>query len=169
MLQGIRCYTNAATEPDTSSTLLRLAGLGVFILNLPHQIFLQALVDNISSVLMVEAAALTLAAKIILLLQLQGTSFLVDNQLLATFLYSSDHSTPPDWTIKAFTQQFINFTSASSSKVFKIARQNNTTAHALARQAKASLTSIPHNLSFTCSNPEHVSRCPLVDALSSVH
>lgn len=118
MLQGFRCYSDAATEPDSGSTHLRPVGLGVSILNTTQKKILQAKVDNISCVLMAEAAALSLAARITSLLQLQGVNFLIDNQLLAGFLNSAVLSTPPDWMIKN-THQFINFSAGSSSKVLR--------------------------------------------------
>jgi len=75
---------------------------------------------------MAEAAAMALATKMVSLLQLQTTNYIIDNQQLVTFFNSTDHSTPLDWTIKFFTQQFIN----------KITRNSNTMAHMLAKQAR---------------------------------
>jgi hypothetical protein len=121
---------------------------------------------NTTSVLMAEAAAMTLAAKAPLL-QLQGINFLTDNQHLVTF-DSANHSTPPDWTIKWLTQQFINYTSQSSCHVYKISRDSNITAHMLASHASSDNTSSSQDVVVSCSRLEHVTMCPLGVALSSV-
>lgn len=73
-----------------------------------RMVFLQAALTSTTSVLMAEAAALDLAAKMVSLLNIQWPSYLTDNQQLVTFFNGSDLSTPPDWAIKPFTQSFIN-------------------------------------------------------------
>lgn len=117
LLQGIRCYSDTAIEPDSQSTAHKSTGIGVFIFNSTQKIFLQAKADNIQSVLMAETTALLFAAKVTSLLQLQGVNFLIDNQQLASFLNSTDLSSPPEWRIKRLTQLFINLTAGSSTKV----------------------------------------------------
>lgn len=144
----------------------------MFILNThvhpPQIILLQAKMSNTTSVLMAEAAAMTLAAKVVSLLQLQGINFLTDNQHLVTFFDSANHSTPPDWTIKWLTQQFINYTSQSSCHVYKISRDSNISAHMLARHASSDNTSSSQHAVVSCSRLEAVTMCPLRVALSSI-
>jgi LPS O-antigen subunit length determinant protein (WzzB/FepE family) len=74
----------------------RKAGLGVFFLNTSPggsgTIYIKALMQSSTSVLMAEAAALALAAKIALALGIQSPVFLSDNQKLVTFLNGSDHT-----------------------------------------------------------------------------
>jgi hypothetical protein len=53
---------------------------------------------------MAEAAALMPAAEIASTLQIRQPTFLLDNQQLVTFLNRSEHSNPPCWEIKPFTQ-----------------------------------------------------------------
>ena len=104
----------------------RRAGIGVFIINMqvqpPQHIYIKATMLESTSVLMAEAAALALAATVTERLHLQHTNFLTDNQELVLFLNASDHSNPPDWRIKHFTQLFIDFTEQSSTRIFKIQR-----------------------------------------------
>lgn len=148
LLPGARCYTDASTAPDHS-----------------HMVFLQALMTSTTSVLMAEAAALDLAASMVSLLNLQSPSYLTDNQQLVTFFNGSDLSTPPDWAVKPFTQSFINRNVAGTYRVFKIARQQNQTAHLLARIHSHENR---QSVSITCSNQSHVNRCPLREALTHV-
>lgn len=70
-------------------------------------------------------------------LQIQDPSFLSNNQQLVNFINANDHSTPPHWSIKTYTQSFFNHYSNENCKVFKIDRTFNTTAHLLPRQAFA--------------------------------
>jgi len=74
------------------------------------------------SVLMAEAAAMSLAAVITDRLQLQHTNFLSDNQDLAQFFNSADYSYTPDMRIKHLTQTFVNHTQHRSTGTFKINR-----------------------------------------------
>jgi hypothetical protein len=46
-------------------------------------------------------------------------SFLV-GQKLVSFFNGTDHSSPPDWIIKNFTQQFMNYNKQNNFKIFKI-------------------------------------------------
>lgn len=61
LLPGVRCYTDASTTPDSSSTMATNAGLGILIINNqrhPTQnIYIKALFSGSTSVLMAEAAA----------------------------------------------------------------------------------------------------------------
>ena len=68
LLPGTRCYTDASTAPDSALQVPRKAGLGVFIVNNQPQttatIYIKAVLNTSTSVLMAEAAALALAAEI---------------------------------------------------------------------------------------------------------
>jgi hypothetical protein len=110
LLQGIRCYTDASTAPDLHTHGSRVAGLGVFFVNLqttpPQSIYIKATMKTAFSVLMAEAAAMALAATLLesLQLHLQHATILSDNQQLVNFLNGSDLAHPPDWRIKPYTQ-----------------------------------------------------------------
>jgi hypothetical protein len=90
----------------------RRAGLGVFFLNTnptgASAIYIKASMQDCTSVLMAEAVALALTAKIASTLGIESPIFLSDNQQLVTILNGSDHNHPPIWNIKSFTQSFIN-------------------------------------------------------------
>jgi len=55
-IAGIRCYTDASTTLDTTASVPRQAGLGIFIINtdvqLPLSIFIKATMQDSSSVIM---------------------------------------------------------------------------------------------------------------------
>jgi hypothetical protein len=78
---------------------------------------------------MAEAVSLAFAATVTETLNLSNVNFLSDCQQLVHFLNAADQSNPPDWRIKPFSAR------SRESKIFKIKRQLNTTADALARQA----------------------------------
>ena len=101
----------------------------------PQHIYIKATMLDSTSVLMAEAATSALAATVTERLHLQQTNFLTDNQELVLFLNASDHSNPPDWRIKHFTQLFVNYTKQRTTEIFKISRNLNQTADTLARQA----------------------------------
>jgi len=84
------------------------------------------------------AAAMELAASITSALAIQSIVFLTvtDNQQLVTFFNGTDHSTPPCWDIKPYTQRFINNTCNRNSRVFKVARSLNTTFSLMASKVK---------------------------------
>lgn len=167
LLFGRRCYTDASTAPDHQHQEPRKARIGIFIID-PQQkmnYYIKAAMANSTSVIMAESAAMALAADICSALNLQSLVFLTDNQQLVTFFNSAEHSTPPSWDIKPYTQKFINVISANNSKVYKVARQLNITTHTLASQAFRTTISTIH---FSCNNPRHVLSCPLQEALNSV-
>nr|AAL68852.1 putative protein NP_196765.1 [Sorghum bicolor] len=109
---GTRCYTDAATLPDNLNSDTSQAGLGVFIVNTdehpPISIFVKALLQESSSVLMAESAALALATD--LLKQIQCTRYTIfsNNQQLVNFLNQSDLSNPSDRRIKPYSQHAAN-------------------------------------------------------------
>jgi hypothetical protein len=92
-------------------------------------------IDNITSVIMAEAAAMAFAASISSLLQAEEVSFLTDSQILVNYFNGPDLSSPPHWEAKPFTQRFINSVANKRIPVLKVQRSMNTTAHTLASQA----------------------------------
>jgi hypothetical protein len=169
MLQGSRCYFDASLLPDNINTNPRQVGIGIFIINLqatPTQyIHIQARLQMCTCVLMAESAALALAALMVSRLNIMECSFLSDCEQLVRFINSLDHSNPPDWRIKPFTQIFSNLYRASSSKLLKISRNFNSTADALARQA---LNSQSIGLQSGCSHQHGLDHCFISQALHSV-
>ena len=115
---------------------------------------------------MAEAAALALATVLNEALNFHDTAFLSDCQQLVDFLGQNDHTHPPDWRIKFFTQLFINSSARSHAQIFKISRNLNSTADSLARQALSASVS---TLEPACSYLHHHLQCPLSAALPSVN
>jgi hypothetical protein len=93
-LQGSRCYVDVSTMPDSHPTATSTAGLGIFILNFQVQptqtMYIKAKLQNCHSVLMGEAAALALGAKIVQAMQISSCTFLSDSQQLVQFLHSAN-------------------------------------------------------------------------------
>jgi len=110
LLPRARCYSDASIIPDTISSNPRKAGLGIFVLDPSHQIkfYIKAQINHATTILMAEAAAITLTAWITSLLHINNISFLIDNQLLVNFFNGSDLSSPPCWDINTSTQRFLN-------------------------------------------------------------
>jgi len=169
---GTRCYTDAATLPDNLNSDTSQAGLGVFIVNTDENptisIFVKALLEESSSVLMAESAALALATD--LLNQIQCTRYTIfsDNQQLVNFLNQSDLSNPPDWRIKPHSQHAANLLAIFGTQVRRIKRTQNQMAVSLARQAFQATTSNQFQYEFSCSNSSHANDCPLLRAISTV-
>jgi hypothetical protein len=172
ILQGYTCYIDASTAPDQPHLPPRLAGLGIFITNLqeiPTQMtYIKAKMQASTSVIMAEAAALALAAAIMDRLNLTGINYLSDNEQLVRFLNSDDHSNPPDWRIKPFTQVFNNHTTGTNVKVYKIHRSQNSTAHNLARQALQEAAQQNQDATFSCLSEHNVNPCQWLQALHDV-
>lgn len=170
ILPGTRCYTDASIAPDNLLQVSSSAGLGIFIVNnLPgaaSTIFIKAKQRGCNSVLMAEAAALALGAQLLNALHVHQPFFLSDNQLLVNFFNGKDHTNPPQWDIKLFTQSFINIISANEGKIFKIDRKLNITAHVLASQTYKSTVRTSDEFHATCTNPLHVNSC--LAAINSV-
>jgi ribonuclease HI len=125
--------------PDQHPQTMKSARLGVFIVNTEAQptqtVYIKATLQECSLVLMTEAAGLALAVQITQLMELTNITFLSDCQQLVQFLNASDHTNPPDWRIKHFTQLYCNLAQNRNLRIFKISRTLNTTADTLARQA----------------------------------
>jgi hypothetical protein len=79
LIQGTRCYTDASTQPDQTPSLHREAGIGVFIINTQVSpllsIFIKAAMQNSTSVLTAESAAMMVAAVILQKLNLQEATY----------------------------------------------------------------------------------------------
>jgi ribonuclease HI len=121
-----------------------------------------------SSVLMAEAAAIALAIDVAQCMNLTNISFLSDCQQLVHFLNAADHSNPPDWRIKHFTQLFSNHSRSREFKIFKINRHLNTMADALARQALSHLVSQGNHFESSYSYEHQDHQCSLLQALENV-
>jgi hypothetical protein len=168
-LQGSRCYVDAAVTPDDQNNNTNNAGLGIFILNFqvqpPQSIYVQAQLQRCHSVLMGEAAALALGATIVRALQIPYCSFLSDSQQLVHFLHQENRQNPPQWRIKPFTQVFNNTATTLQTHLFKINRNQNTTADTLAKQARTSMLTVQN---CNCSRPHCGPICTLFQALLQV-
>jgi hypothetical protein len=109
-LQGSTCCVDASTSPDKLPSPADEAGIGIFLVNtqvLPTQmVYIAARLNASTSVLMAEAAALALASTVTDRMNLQGINFLSDCAQLVQFLNMQDHTNPPDWRSKHFTQIF---------------------------------------------------------------
>jgi hypothetical protein len=170
LLTGVRCYVDASTAPDLPTQPPRIAGLGILFVNTQVQpvqtIYIKAQVTGIHSVLMAEAAALALAARVNDSLNFDNTTFLSDCQQLVHFLNQQDQTHPPEWRMKPFTQSFTNLSTHRHGKILKINRSLNTTADGLARLA---LLATSNTYERTCSYLNHSHHCPLEDAMESVN
>lgn len=164
LLQGTKCFVDASTSPDQPSTLLRQAVLGVLIVNTKVQptqtVYIKAKLTACSSVLMAKAAALALAVNVTQCMNLTNISLLSDCEQLMHFLNTADHSNPPNWRIKYFTQLFSNQSRCREFKIFKINIRLNTTADAPARQ--------DIHFESNCSYEHHVHQCSLLQAIQNV-
>jgi ribonuclease HI len=171
LMQGHQCFVDASTSPDQPNQVNRTAGLGIFFLIMQENqfsaMYIKAKLQACTSVLMAEAAALALASVIAQNLNITGTRYFSDSEMLVQFLNKEDQSNPPDWRIKPFTQLYSNNVSSSSATVHKIHRSFNTTAHVLATQALQE-TSLQGNLDFLCSSEQHVNPCSNHQALLMV-
>jgi hypothetical protein len=169
-LQGSTCCVDASTSPDNLPSPADEAGIGIFLVNtqvLPTQmVYIAARLNASTSVLMAEAAALALASTVTDRMNLQGINFLSDCAQLVQFLNMQDHTNPPDWRSKHFTQIFSNCTRDRDSKIYKIPRSLNVTADALARQA---LGQSRHQHQFSCSYEHQASLCTVLQALVSIN
>lgn len=99
-------------------------------------LYVQAQIQHVSTVIMAEAAALTLAARISKQLNLQEVSFLSDNEIIVNFLNGRLNRAEP-WSIKPFSADFRLQTQSFSHQVLKISRDVNVTAHNLASRARS--------------------------------
>ena len=136
--------------------------------NLTTTLYIQAQAPSVQSVLMAEAAALTLAANITKHLNINSVTFLTDSQVMVNFYNSRDLENPPHWNIKNYTATFCKHCKQGEFKVHKIPRNSNTTANSLAHQAFRSQS---HSVVFTCTVPAHISydSCPAALALQNVN
>jgi ribonuclease HI len=142
--QGYRCYVDATTTPDSHNHSINPAGLIIFIVNTdvnpPFSVFIKAFMQDSTSVLMAESAALALADSMCRFMNLEQLQFYSDSQLLVDCLNGPDPSNPPDWRIKPFTQ-IIQHSLNTSYKVYKIPRAQNMMADSIVRRALHNLLS----------------------------
>jgi len=96
-LQGSRCYVDVSRVPDDHSTAN--ANAGIFILNSqihPAQsIYIKARMHNCHSVLMGEAAALALGAKLVQALQISQCFFSLISSSWFSFFTAPTRTTLP--------------------------------------------------------------------------
>lgn len=173
LLPGIRCFVDASTTHDHSSPSARNASIGILFVNTQVQplqtIYIKAALSQTHSVIMAEAAALALAAMLADRLEFTDIFFLSDCSQLVHFFNAEDHNHPPDWRMKPFTQIFHNFTTRRRAKLYRISRNLNTTADALARQAFSVPATLTQSPVTACSYTSHGSLCPLLHGLNSVN
>jgi ribonuclease HI len=120
-----------------------------------------------TSVLMAESAALALAFSLCRKMNLEHTQFYTDSQILTNCINGPDPSNPPDWRIKPFTQIIQSFSNTHFS-VAKIPKTENQMADSLARRALHNILSSQTSPLNLCTNPSHSQGCPLQDALQFV-
>jgi hypothetical protein len=89
-LLGIRCFVDASTMPDQPNQPARQAGIGIFIVNTQVQpmqtIYIKAAMTQTHSVIMAEAIAMALAAKLMNVLNFNDVCYLSDCSQLVQFL-----------------------------------------------------------------------------------
>jgi hypothetical protein len=135
--EGPNIYTDAAWKCNTTpiftgSTNNEKAGLGISIhwkgLD-QHAILVQASTTS-TSALQAEAHAMELAAYISKHLDVQEPNFLTDSQILADAARRRDPKNHPGhWTIRPNLMGFLNHNQGRDARVFKLRREDNTTAH----------------------------------------
>ena len=170
LFEGAKCYTDASLVPDDESLEERHAGLGIFIRD-PRKnlkLFIRVHAKICSSVLMAEALAMSLASKISARLDLDKINYFTDNLILASYLNGGNMESPSDWRIKPYTQIFINNGKNRDTRVLKIDRRLNITAHSLATQAFKTPELLSGTMDFICNNPTHKPECLLYEALKDV-
>jgi len=131
-------------------------------------LYIKALINNTTSVIMAEAAALALAALVSTMLQIEEISYLTDSQLLVTYLNGPDLRNPPHWDVKPFTERFLSSVANRRIQVLKVQRDMNATAHILANQAFRSSKDLCNSVNVSCSNASHGCSCPSQLALQCV-
>jgi hypothetical protein len=112
--------------------------------------------------------ALALAARVAVNMGYTNVSFFSDCSQLVQFLSSQDHSNPPDWRMKNFTQEYDTSFVTIHSKLYKINRAQNLEADSLARLAVSLASTVHQPLSLDCSYGVHETQCPMFQALISV-
>ena len=170
-LSDARCFTDASNDPDVTHSSPRRAGLGIFFLDprANNSYYIKLQINNITSVVIAEAATLAFAAAIASALGLQDITFLTDSQMLTNYFNGQNLSCPPFWDAKPFTQKFLNFNANKRSQVLKIPRSRNSTAHSLVSSAFRLFRFYCNQVSYSCTNANHVCSCPLRLALQNVN
>lgn len=151
-------------DPDNNLVEERKSGLGIFILDPSKDIklFIRAQPKNCSSVLMAESIATSLASDVCERLGFNHTIYFTDNQIILASCFNGGWpKSPPDWRIKPYTWNFLKQSKLRITQVFKIDRSHNITAHSLAKQAFRANTLHSDAAVVVCTNPNHVSGCPI--------
>ena len=145
---------------------MRPTGLGIFIFNSnsmqPLAIYIKAKSPAVSSVLMAEATALSLAAKVVRLLHIGQVNYFSDNEILVKLLQRTMPSSHQDWRLKPLLTLFADSNINIDHHMFKIPRAQNLTAHSLVSQARKLHTQ------FVCTSASHGNYCPVKEALHFV-
>jgi hypothetical protein len=150
--------------PDGPDTQPRVAGVGIMFVNLQddpgNKLYIKAIIKNASSVIMAEAGALALAARVAVNMGYTNVSF-SDCSQLVQFRSSQDHSNPPDWRMKNFTQEYDTSSITILSELYKISRAENHEADSLARFALSLASTVHQPFSLDCSFGAHETQCPM--------
>jgi ribonuclease HI len=159
---GVQVFVDAAIHQVPQRYLSRKAGLGVHIQGdiqgRPVELLIQATHLQAQDPLHAEALALELSSKILNALNFQHVSYRTDSQLLSSTINDQDPILyAADWRIRALIAQFIHNNRNSTYTCSKIPRQNNKTAHTL---AKFALRATNSSFAFTCINVQHTGSCP---------
>jgi hypothetical protein len=171
MLEGLKVYTDASITPDQNVIANRNAGLEIFlIISNPHQNingYIKVSLVSVSSMFTAEATTLAFAGLIVNKLGIPASTFLTDNQQLATYVNNTCNTQIPCWDAKFYTHTFCNAGFGKNFTVNKISRNINITTHVLASQARSQCNA-PSGVSISRKNSSHVSSCPIRDAIDLV-
>lgn len=163
-IPGIRCYTDASIIADAPSQPLRTAGIGIMFVNSQvspvNVTYIKAIVHKVSSVVMAEAGALAIAARIAASLNYTDLSFLTDSSQLAHFISVPDHNHPPEWRMKIYTQDYDIYATTIRAHLYKINRVDNVTADHLTRLAYFVAATVHQPCQVDCSCGDHSNQCP---------
>ena len=171
--QGTIIYTDAAWKNNSGKGVPRSqqTGIGIYIADNSTQagwkIKIQAATLQQDNAFQAEAKALSMAAKIANILQVDRPIYLTDNQVLAKIAAARTISHPLlHWNARHHLADFFRETTSTSTNVFHISRQLNGEAHNCAKQV------LRHSLNqpiYQCTNSAHpIGACPVLLALLNV-
>ena len=165
-------YTDASCRNNKDAIQGQSVGLGIYIRDDANQknwrIKIQAISQQEATVFQAEAKALSLAAKIPKMLQVDTPTFLTDNQVPAKTAASRKIDHPLlHWNARNHLAQFFRDTTGCSPQVFHISRELNQEAHKCASQVFRPSLNRPI---FQCTNSTHpTGACPVLSTLQDVH
>lgn len=154
---GLQVYVDAAIQKINLHHAPRKAGLGIHIQGQVQgrqlELLIQATHPQAQDPLHAETLVLELASKIIQKLAISRTVYHTDSHLLASNVNSQESiMLAPDWRIRPSLSQFISNNVNIQYSCKKIPREENKTAHTLAKFAwRSSLSSA----NYTCINSLH--------------